>query len=50
MIISHIKNEIKKLSLKDLSRGVSIIPGSLGTDAVSIGAAFLASREVFLKS
>lgn len=49
LILEPIKNTVKKLALKDRSNTVVIIPGSLGEEAVSLGAASLAAREIFLK-
>lgn len=48
LIIEPIKSTVKKLALKDRSN-TPIIPGALGDDAVSMGAAALAAREIFLK-
>ena len=49
LISEPIKKTVKKLSLKDLSNAVAIMPGILGEEAVSLGAASLAAREIFLK-
>ena len=50
LILEPIKKTVKKLSLKDYSSTVVIMPGALGEEAVSLGAASLASREMFLKA
>lgn len=50
LILDPIKKTVKKLSLKDRADKVNIMPGSLGDEAVSLGAAFLAAREIFLKA
>ncbi|MDD5428370.1 MAG: ROK family transcriptional regulator [Candidatus Omnitrophica bacterium] len=50
LILDPMKKTVKKLSLKDRSDNIQIIPGSLGDEAVSLGAAFLAAREIFLKA
>ncbi len=49
LILDPIKKTVKKLALKDRSSTVIIIPGSLGEEAVSLGAASLAAREIFLE-
>ena len=49
LILGPIKKTVKKLALKDRLSAASIIPGSLGEEAVSIGAASLAAREIFLE-
>ena len=48
LILEPIKKTVKKLSLKDYSRDIVIIAGLLGEEAVSLGAASLAVRELFL--
>ncbi|MFA5144360.1 MAG: ROK family transcriptional regulator [Candidatus Omnitrophota bacterium] len=50
LILDPIKKTVKKLSLKDHSTAVAIVPGILGNEAVSLGAAFLAAREMFLRT
>ncbi|MFA6321393.1 MAG: ROK family protein [Candidatus Omnitrophota bacterium] len=50
LILGPIKKTVKKLSFKDRSGEINIMPGSLGDEAVSLGAAFLAAREIFLKA
>ena len=49
LILEPIKRTVKKLALKDRLSAVAIIPGSLGEEAVSFGAASLAAREIFLE-
>ena len=49
LISEPIKKTVKKLSFKDRSSAVAIMPGILGDEAVSLGAASLAAREIFLK-
>ncbi len=50
LIFDPIKNMIGKLALKDRSQNCVIIPDTLGEEAVSLGAAFLAAREIFIKA
>ncbi len=50
LVLKPIKNIVKKLSFRDRSGAVVIMPGSLGEDAVSAGAASLAAREIFLRA
>ena len=40
---------IRKMSLKGYSDTVVLMPGVLGEEAVCLGAASLAAREIFLK-
>ena len=49
LILDPIKKTVKKLSLKDRSGVIIVLPGILAEEAVSIGAASLAARELFLK-
>ena len=49
LILDSIKKTVKKLALKDRSGAVAIISGSLGEEAVCLGAASLAAREIFLE-
>jgi hypothetical protein len=49
LVLDPIKKTVKKLSLKDHASAASIMPAILGEDSVSVGAAFLAAREMFLK-
>ena len=49
LILDPIKKTVKKLSLKDRSGAIVIMPGMLAEEAVSMGAASLAVRELFLK-
>jgi len=50
MILAPIKKTIKKLSLRDMADTVVVLPAALGAEAVSMGAASLAAREVFLEA
>ena len=50
LILEPIKKAVRKLVLKDRSGTVAIISGSLGEEAVSLGAASLAAREIFLEA
>ncbi len=50
LILEPITKTVKKLALKSLSRAVVIMPGSLGDKAISLGAASLAAREIFLRT
>lgn len=50
MILTPIKKTIKKLSLREKADKVTVIPASLGVETVSIGAASLAAREIFLEA
>ena len=50
LVLEPIKKTVKKLALKDRLSAVTIIPGSLGEEAVSLGAASLAAREIFLEA
>jgi predicted NBD/HSP70 family sugar kinase len=49
LILEPIKKTVKKLALKDRSNKVIIMSSQLGTEAISVGAASLAAREIFLK-
>ena len=48
-ILEPIRKMVRKMSLKGYSDTVVLIPGVLGEEAVSLGAASLAAREIFLK-
>ncbi|MDD5136807.1 MAG: ROK family transcriptional regulator [Candidatus Omnitrophica bacterium] len=50
LILGPIKKTVKKLSLKDHLAAMAIMPGILGEEAVSMGAAYLAAREMFLRT
>lgn len=50
LLMSPIKKAVKKFALKSRLEKISITPGILGDDAVSLGAASLAVREIFLKA
>lgn len=50
LILDPIKNTVKKLAFTEQANIVKIITSSLGEDAVSMGAASLAIREIFLKA
>ncbi|MDD3906105.1 MAG: ROK family protein [Candidatus Omnitrophica bacterium] len=49
LILEPIKKMIGKLALKNYS-GTTVMPGMFSEDAVSIGAATLAAREIFLEA
>ena len=49
LVLEPIKKTVKRLSLKDRSGSVVIMPGLLGEESVSLGAASLAAREIFIK-
>jgi predicted NBD/HSP70 family sugar kinase len=49
-LLGPIKNIVRKLAFKKYSDRVKIMTGALGKDAVSLGAASLAAREVFLSA
>jgi predicted NBD/HSP70 family sugar kinase len=50
IILEPIKNTVKKFAFTEQANIVKIITSSLGEDAVSLGAASLAVREIFLKA
>lgn len=50
LILEPIRNTIKKLAFTEQANIVKIIASALGEDAVSMGAASLAIREIFLKA
>jgi predicted NBD/HSP70 family sugar kinase len=50
LILDPIIKMVKKLAFAEQARIVKIIPSALGEDAVSLGAASLAVREIFLKA
>ena len=50
LVIGPISDTIKKLAESDAAGIVNIIPSALGEDAVSLGAASLAVRELFIKA
>ena len=50
LILEPIKKTVKKLAFTEQANIVRIITSSLGEDAVSVGAASLAIREMFLKA
>lgn len=50
LLLSPIKKAVKKFALKSRLEKIDITPGILGDDAVSLGAASLAVREIFLKA
>ncbi len=50
MLLAPVKKTIKKLSLRDRADTVVVLPAVLGAEAVSMGAASLAAREVFLET
>lgn len=50
LLLEPIRNTVKKLAFKEQANIVKIIPGALGEDTVSLGAASLAVREIFLKA
>ena len=50
LILDPIRKAVKKLAFLEQAGIVKIITSSLGEDAVSLGAAFLAVREIFIKA
>ncbi len=50
LVMGPIKREIKKFTVNRQSERVKVIPSALGENAVSMGAASLAIREIFLKA
>ena len=50
LILEPIKTTVKKLAFKEQADIVRIITSAMGEDAVSMGAASLAIREIFLKA
>lgn len=50
LIMDPIKKEIRKFTVARQSENVKVIPSALGEDAVSLGAAALAVRELFIKA
>lgn len=50
LILEPIRRTVKKLAFSDQAKIVNIIMSALGEDAVSLGAASLAIREIFLKA
>ncbi|MFA6142983.1 MAG: ROK family transcriptional regulator [Candidatus Omnitrophota bacterium] len=50
LLLEPIKKAVKKFALKSRLGKIDITPGILGNDAVSLGAASLAVREIFLKA
>lgn len=49
-ILDPIRKTVKKLAFSEQANIVKIIPGAMGENSVSLGAASLAIREVFLKA
>lgn len=50
LILVPIRKTVKKFLFNELANSIKIISGSLGENAVSLGAASLAIREIFLRS
>jgi glucokinase len=50
LILEPIRNTVKKLAFAEQAGIVKIMTSALGPDAVSLGAASLAVRELFLKA
>ena len=50
IILDPIRKTVKKLAFSEQANIVKIIPGAMGENSVSLGAASLAIREVFLKA
>lgn len=50
VMLTSIKKAVEKLASRSKAGAVKIVSGMLGEDAVSLGAASLASREIFLKA
>ena len=50
LILGPIRETVKKLAFSEQAGAVKIITSALGEDAVSLGAASLAVREIFLKA
>ena len=50
VIMGPIRQTVKKLAFREQADIVKIIPGAMGENSVSLGAAALAVREIFLKA
>ena len=50
LVLDPIRSAVKKFAFRDQAEMVKIIPSALGEDSVSLGAASLTVREVFLKA
>jgi glucokinase len=50
MFFGPARKMVGKLAFRKHAQSIKIIPGALGEDAVSLGAAALAARELFLKA
>ncbi len=50
LILGAVKKMIERLALSEYANRTKIIPGVLGEDAASLGAASLAIREIFLRA
>jgi predicted NBD/HSP70 family sugar kinase len=50
LIMEPIQKEVRKFTVTRSSDQVKVIPSALGEDAVSMGAAALATREIFIKA
>lgn len=50
LIMEPIQKEVRKFTMARSSEQVRVIPSALGEDAVSMGAAALATREIFIKA
>lgn len=50
LILGAIKRMVEILALSKYANNIKIIPGALGEDAASLGAASLAIREIFLRA
>ena len=50
LIFEHVEKTIEKLSLEKTRQSVRVLPSILGEKAVSLGAASVAAREVFLEA
>lgn len=50
LVLGPIRSAVKKFAFREQAEMVKIIPSALGDDAVSLGAASLTVREIFLKA
>lgn len=50
LVMDPIRKEIRKFTVARGSESVKVIPSALGEDAVSLGAATLAIREIFIRA
>ena len=50
LLFEPIKNTVKKFAFEEPASSVKIVPTFLGEDAIVLGAAALAAREVFIQA